>query len=30
MSFAWIDAAAAAKHAPAVIVLDTENRVVRG
>jgi aspartate 1-decarboxylase len=30
MSFAWIDAAAAAAHAPAVIVLDAENRVVRG
>jgi aspartate 1-decarboxylase len=30
MSFAWIDAATAAKHAPAVIVLDAENRIVRG
>ena len=30
MSFTWIDAAAATKHAPAVIVLDAENRVVRG
>ncbi len=30
MSFAWIDATAAAGHAPAVIVLDAENRVVRG
>jgi len=30
MSFAWIDEAAATQHAPAVIVLDAENRVVRG
>ena len=30
MSFAWIDATDAAGHVPAVIVLDAENRVVRG
>ena len=30
MSFAWFDAAAAATHEPAVIVLDAENRIVRG
>jgi aspartate 1-decarboxylase len=30
MSFAWLDAAAAAVHEPAVIVLDGENRVARG
>ena len=30
MAFAWLDAAEAARHKPAVIVLDAENRVVRG
>lgn len=30
MSYAWVDAAAAAAHRPAVIVLDGENRIVRG
>ena len=30
MSFAWFDPAAAATHEPAVIVLDAENRIVRG
>jgi len=30
MSFAWFDEATAAAHAPAVIVLDAENRVIRG
>jgi aspartate 1-decarboxylase len=30
MSFAWLDAAEAAAHRPAVIVLDAENRIVRG
>jgi len=30
MSFTWFDAAAAATHEPAVIVLDAENRIVRG
>ena len=29
MAFAWIDEAAAAAHAPAVIVLDEKNRVAR-
>ena len=29
MAFAWIDEAAAATHAPAVIVLDEQNRVAR-
>jgi aspartate 1-decarboxylase len=30
MSFAWIDADEAAAHRPAVIVLDADNRIVRG
>lgn len=30
MSFAWLDEAEAATHAPAVIVLDEKNRVARG
>jgi len=30
MSFSWVDAAAAATHAPAIIVLGEHNRVTRG
>ncbi|MFM8635120.1 MAG: aspartate 1-decarboxylase [Planctomycetia bacterium] len=30
MSFAWLDEAEAARHTPAVIVLDERNRVARG
>jgi aspartate 1-decarboxylase len=30
MSFAWLEAAAAERHKPAVILLDADNRVVRG
>jgi aspartate 1-decarboxylase len=30
MSFTWIDAEAAVRHAPAIIVLDEHNRVARG
>jgi aspartate 1-decarboxylase len=30
MSFSWVDAAAAATHTPAIIVLGEHNRVTRG
>lgn len=30
MSFAWVDAAATARHTPAIIVLDDRNRIARG
>lgn len=30
MSFAWLDEAEAARHAPSVIVLDERNRIARG
>ena len=30
MSFAWIDAAAAADHKPSIILLDADNRIIRG
>jgi aspartate 1-decarboxylase len=30
MSFGWFDAAEAARHTPAVILLDADNRILRG
>ncbi len=30
MSFAWVDAAATARHVPAIIVLDERNQIARG